>query len=356
MRNVNDILQSNEIAKALSTERYGRGLSAEIVRLLNRAGRDTLDRIAARLVEIEERGFDIGPASTARLNKLLAEIRAIEAQIAPQIADRVTDDLVDFSATEAAFQVSSLNAAIGIELATTLPSPARLKAIVTETPIRGKLLAPWLKQESEARISRVEQAIRLGMTAGESTDKIVARVRGTKAMGYRNGAIETNRNAAMTLVRTSVNHVSNHVAQETWKANTGILKGWQFLATLDERTSGICAVHADLIYPIGEGDIPPLHPNCRSFSVPITKSFRELGIDADELPEGTRASMNGQVAGKTTMAEWLRDQGAETQNQVLGATRAKLFREGKLDLYKFLKNDSSLYTIKELKAKYQDLF
>ena len=49
------------------------------------------------------------------------------------------------------------------------------------------------------------------------------------------------------------------------------------------------------------------------------KSWRELGIDVDEMDAGTRASMDGQVRQLTTnYAQWLERQPYERQIKVLG--------------------------------------
>lgn len=64
MGSVNEALRDKAIRHAIEIGRYGAGLSARIVSLLNSADADILDRLAARLVQIEERGFDIGPRTT----------------------------------------------------------------------------------------------------------------------------------------------------------------------------------------------------------------------------------------------------------------------------------------------------
>ena len=58
------------------------------------------------------------------------------------------------------------------------------------------------------------------------------------------------------------------------------------------------------------------------------KSWRELGIDANELPEGTRASMDGQVAESVTYEEKLRKMTPKQQDEALGVGKAQLFRDG----------------------------
>lgn len=355
MASVNEELQERAIRHALALNAYGRGLSDKIVRLLNSADADLVEKLAARLVAIKDRGFDTGPATTKRLKALLDEIRAINAALYTDVEAALTDELVEFSAAEAGFQKAAIDPAIGVELGTGLPSATRLKAIVTETPIQGRLLSTWVRDMDAGRVGRIEQAIRLGMVEGETTDQIVGRIRGTKAARYADGVLDISRRSAQAMVRTAVSHVSNVAAQETWKANAHVMKGWQFLATLDGRTTITCAGLSGSIHPIGEGPIPPRHIRCRSVSVPVTKSFKELGAVGKELPEGTRASMDGQVAADTTFSDFLKKKGDAFQNDVLGPTRAQLWRDGKLKLEDFIKSDGTVLTLAQLKAKYPSL-
>lgn len=355
MPSVNEELQDRAIRHALAINGYGKGLSDKIVRLLNSADADFVDKLAARLVAIKERGFDTGPKTTARLKALLGELGAINSAIYGEIEDTLTDELTQFSKAEAGFQKAAIDTALGVELGTGLPSPARLKAIVTETPIQGSLLSSWVEGMSSGRITRIEQQIRLGMVASETTDQIVSRIRGTKALQYRDGIMDVSRRSAQSMVRTAVSHVSNVASQETWKANAHVVKGWQFLATLDGRTTVTCAGLSGQFFPIGEGPIPPRHIRCRSVSVPVTKSFKELGVDAKELPKGTRASMDGQVAADTTFADFLKRKGDSFQDQVLGKTRADLWRNGKLDLADFIKSDGTVLTLDQLRQRYGDI-
>ena len=47
-------------------------------------------------------------------------------------------------------------------------------------------------------------------------------------------------NQVMTIVRTSVNQVQNSVNQETYAANQNVTQRYEYVATLDSRTSAIC--------------------------------------------------------------------------------------------------------------------
>ena len=68
--------------------------------------------------------------------------------------------------------------------------------------------------------------------------------------------------------------------------------------------------------------------NCRGVYVPVTKSWRELGINREELPASTRASMDGQVPENETFDDRLAKMAPKRQDAVLGPTRGRLYREG----------------------------
>lgn len=74
--------------------------------------------------------------------------------------------------------------------------------------------------------------------------------------------------------------------------NSDIVKGVELLCVLDEQTCLTC-LKLD-----GTKNPPelPIHEGCRCVTVPVTKTFNELGVDVLEIPEGDRASAIGPVA------------------------------------------------------------
>jgi len=352
----NSELVDRRIRHAVMVLRYRAGLSKRTVQLLNTADEELVEKLGARMASIEERGYDLGPATTKRLEKMIAELRDINSKVYAKTYKQLTGELEDFAVQEGEFEHESIRAAIVVDVPTVVPSPEKLRAIVQSRPIQGRALKNWADNLERGRAANIEQAIRLGMVQGETIDQIVKRVRGSKAANYTDGVFQGSRQSATTLVRTAVNHVSNHAAQETWKANSDVIKGWQFVATLDSRTTTICASKDRKVYEVGKGPIPPLHPNCRSITVAVTKSFKEIGLDKEELTLGQRASMDGQVAGQTNYETWLKNKGPEIQEEVLGVKRAQLFRDGKLSFEEMVRGDGELWTIQQLKTRYPDLF
>lgn len=99
-------------------------------------------------------------------------------------------------------------------------------------------------------------------------------------------ATNSSFNDAFRLIRTESAHVDGEVLLESFKqakAELGYTK-YIFDATIDNRTSKICADEDNKSYLIDEAVIgenfPPLHPNCRSTAV-----LDESSIDYDLIEE-----------------------------------------------------------------------
>lgn len=76
--------------------------------------------------------------------------------------------------------------------------------------------------------------------------------------------------SAERLIRTETNYFENQAELEAYK-EMGV-EEYQFLATIDTRTSEICQGHDHKTYKVSEAKVgvnmPPLHPNCRSSITP----------------------------------------------------------------------------------------
>lgn len=111
---------------------------------------------------------------------------------------------------------------------------------------------------------------------------------------------------------------------------------------------------------LGKGPLPPAHPNCRSSIVPVTKSWRELGVDLDGLPPGMRSSVDGPVDGSLSYYEWLKRQPPAFVEEALGPTRAALFLKGGIDAEEFarlqLDRNFQPLTLEELRRKIPAVF
>lgn len=238
--------------------------------------------------------------------------------------------------------VSSAGTAAGTTL-------AAANAVVNQSPIQGvgELLEPFVKDLSAREIKRVEREILNSTAQGRTIRQTVNAIVGTKSKNYKDGVLDKNLNDAKTVVRTATQHVSTQSRVALMEVND--LEEYEWVSTLDSRTSPQCRSLDGQTFELGKGPLPPIHPNCRSTIVPA---------DVDE--GATRSSIDGPVNANLSYYEWLKTQDQSFQDDVLGPTRGKLFRDGGLSAKKFgeLQLDKKFepITLDEMKKKQPNAF
>lgn len=344
---VNESLLDASISHQIGLQRYSNATVNKIIALINRAEIDLVEKM---------KSTGDGTWSMTRLNKLLQALRDINAEAYDKVRSELSDDLMGLAEYEVGFQTDLLNHSVPIKLDIVSPSASQLKAAVDSRPFQGRILSEWYDGLEEAAQGRLRAAIRIGVVEGETIDQMVRRVRGTVANQFKDGIFEVSRRGAEAMVRTAVNHTANSARTTLYAENNDVIKGVQWVATLDGRTTLICASRDGTVYPVDSGPRPPAHMNCRSSTAPVMKSWKEMGINLSEAPEGTRASMDGQVAASTTYDKFLRGKDQAFQEDVLGVDKAKLFREGGLTLDRFVDRKGQEYTLDQLRTRESEAF
>lgn len=288
-----------------------------------------LQGIDRRLREVLTRG-GLTAFQRERTEAMLREVDGIMREVLARYTGEVTAGLRELAAYEAQFVAGAL-AEHGYRA--NVPAIAQLWAAASSEPLmagKGQLLAGFIENWTVAERERVTGAIRLAVAEGQTVQQAVTAIRGTKARNYQDGILSiTNRNAG-AVVRTGIAHVTAAARHETFNANTDILAGYMWSATLDQRTSSVCRSLDGRIFQFGKGPMPPAHVNCRSSTTPVLK-----GEWAALTRGAKRASQDGPVDATETYYSWLQRQSASFQDEVLGPTRGKLLREGGLSARRF---------------------
>ena len=340
MPTANELLQEYGISHSVYLERYKTQVLNDLILLMEEIDKDLVDRIALKAGET---------FTKARMERLLQDIRQINGEAVAELKIGLRDQINEFGSYEAQFQEKRIQQAIPIRWNISQPSPDQIFAAVMARPFEGKLFEDHINRYEQRRLELIQRAIRQGWVEGESIDQIVRRIRGRRANKYADGIIEATRREAASLVRTAINNTASVAREQLYRENGDLIKGVQYVATLDNRTTLICASLDGKVFQTGEGPRPPQHWGCRSTTVPVVRSWRELGIDLAEAPAGTRASMDGQVAEKATYGKWLKRQPASVQKDVLGKSRYEMFKNGR-PIEKFVR-DGRVLTLEELKRK-----
>lgn len=356
---INDRLQDRAIRHAVYLDRYNATVVREVLEYLNtEVYPDLLAKLEARLSMIRLRGSDSGFETTKRYLRMLDDLGSILEDGHAEAAKRLRQIARDLAKVEARWQERAVFDSVPRDAhAIVLPSqPVNLsivQAVVTQ-PMQGKVDREWWDDLSTQTAARLKAQIGLGLSQGETQDQIIRRVRGTRANGFRDGVLNVERQQAAAIVRTTTANVSAAARQETYRQMADVLSGVQWVATLDTRTCAICGPRDGQIYAVEDAAAPkpPAHWNCRCTTAPVVKSYRELaGLKpraAAGVSEGTRASMDGQVAESVTWSDWVARQSAERQDEVFGPSRAKLYRAGTITAQDLATRTGRLRSVEEL--------
>ena len=362
MATANERIADEAIAHSEALQRYSNGVVARIIALLNRADADIVAKLSEAIERLPASQFNVD-----RLDALLKSVRKLNEQAFKAAGRELEAQLRGLVDVEAEHQLSLFEDVLPPQVRASVSvaevSAGQAYTAALSRPFQGRLLREWMAGIEEQRAARIRDTVRTGYVQQETVGQIVQRVRGTRARKYADGLLEIDRRSAEAVVRTAVSHFAAFTRDSFIEANDDLIKAVVWTATLDTRTSEICRVRDGKQYgadekhrPIGHS-LPWLggpglaHWNCRSTAVPVLKSWRDLGIDADEVTGETRASMDGQVPAEQTFGQWLKRQSAARQDDILGPTRGKLLRSGGLSLDRFYNDKGRYLTLDELRSR-----
>jgi len=311
------------VTHRIALSRFSTATVRKALATLNRTDRDLVERI----LRADNEGRD-----PAQLERLLDEVRALQADGWSVLRARLVDDLDGLAAAErdfAARMVRFGQAAAGVSVATNVPTVGQVVAAVNARPFQGRFLRDWLAEAEAGSAKRVRETLRQGFIEGRSVTDIARQIRGTRALQYRDGILEISRRGAEAMVRTAVTHTAAASSRVTYE-EMGVARA-TFVAVLDSRTTLTCAGLNGKTFPLDKFPYPPRHVNCRSTMVPVIQ-----GLDPVPVRD---------------YGEWLKAQPQSVQDDILGPSRARLFREGRLTVDRFTDRAGRVLTLEQLRRR-----
>ena len=312
--------------------RFAEGQNRRAQKTLNRLRRDIMARLLQEPTVFQKH----------RLEAVLYDIDQLMVASYGDIRGQVMSGQLELALSEAEFNQELFDRSTKANFI--LPSEQSLIDAVQNRPMvdvmrKGQTIEDALRDLNTKKREQVMQMIRDGVVLGDTTQTIAKTISTTMAT--------LDARQLQTLVKTATIHTSSVARMQTMEANADILEGYEFVATLDSRTTLQCAKHDGEVHQKGQGPIPPLHWNCRSTIVPKVKPEYTIGGFVGKRPsigaEGVK-----QVSGKTNYGSWLKKQPVEFVDEALGVERSRLFRSGKLSIDKFTDPTGRVYTLTEL--------
>lgn len=360
MRKINAVLADELIAHSLFSGRYSAGVARRMVLSLNEFDIELTTKL---IITLDDANVDVNSFTARRLESLLSSVREVNKNAVKHAFDILTDEMRDHLRYESGYYPSLFDSLLSDVVLRKYPlmslTEEMLFASVMSKPFQGKLLSEWADGLEKDRMARISNTVRNGYLNGDSTVEIGRKIRGHANQGYKDGALQMSRANATTIAKTAINHLQATARDQFAAANKDIIDCKQWLSTLDSKTSHDCIIRDRLKYtlegkPIGhkisyKQGPGKIHWGCRSTETLVTKSWRELGIDIDEMDAGTRASMDGQVPAKTTFLEWIQRQPEWRQQEVFGETRFRLMKDGGMHPSEFYTDKGDFISLVQLR-------
>lgn len=278
-----------------------------------------------------------GELAGATRRALARFLKGIEKDVSREYARQLKlyrRDLEQTAGIYAAAEARDLEKAIAGAVTLKVPAAKKAFAGAVARPMShsGETLDEFLNGFAGKEVARVRDAIRRGSTNGLTNQEIIRSIIGTKARKYKDGILATSRRNADAVVRTATQHVASSARQDLWEANKDVVQAYEWVSTLDRKTTQLCKSLDGREFELGKGPTPPIHIRCRSTTIAV------LSSKYDFLREGrTRSAEFGPVSGDEDYYGWLKRQSKSVQTEALGPTRAKLFRDGGLTPEEFSK-------------------
>ncbi len=307
------------------------------------------------------------------LNELTLLTPSVESKLIAQLELDTTkaglaslanyNEMLSWGGTVAAFNYVSL-------------SPAQITAIIETTPVGGVLLKKWVADTFGDMVNDLKSEVGAGMFKGEGYPALVKRI--SDKFDF------ISKTEAISLARTYVQSANANAQKAVYDANTDIVKGVRWTATLEggNRKTGRgicirCAVLDGNTFPVNDHPPYPLHIRCKCSLVPKTISWKEMGLSTEEIADvkrpytirgrtdahgnvvsSTLNNLNIDAGGKRQIieagfhegdyGEWMRTRGAKFKKNLLGPARYELLRSGDVVWSDLVDSEGNLRLIKDL--------
>ena len=397
----NEELYDASLRHQVAIRRLASGDVNSMIALLDKADKE----LAHKLLDTVPDGAKF---TKQRMQAIATDIKALRSKLKEAVVSKSKDGLTQLSFAEQEFAKQALEKAMPVAMDFASVSATQLEAIVNSQPFAGgpnsaRTLDQWWNGVFAGDQQRIMDAVQLGLLQAETNEQIARRI---------GQATDLTRRQAEAVARTATNHVSNAARESFFSQNKDVMSALRWTATLDGRTSLICAGRDGHVAPIdieaGFGGLevtapkldpptarPPAHPQCRSTMIAMLdpngvadgmpdrafvkdtrtrrKRERDFRAEAKERAGAKWKGMTprqrnrmvknakrrwakdaiGHVPPNTTYDEWLRKQPKPFQDNVLGVKRAQAFRKGaKVD--QFTDKRGAVLNLKELKQRYPE--
>lgn len=310
---------ANTLQMRAELERYVIESELHLAKMWSTAWREVADEYAlavADLVDMAEKGDWPTRTQVLRAQRVDNALKVTLDQMSdlvPASATAMQDNLATITASAQHWSERIVRSQLpthGISQTWSRVDVGAMDAIVKRSTGRIHSLTMPLTRDM---VTQMKATLIRGVAVGENP-----RVAARQIMRRCEQTFSGGRARALNIARTELNDAHRQASLRSRSVNSDIVKGWRWHCTFSPRTCPSCLAQHGSLHKADE--LGPLdHQQGRCTSIPVTKSWRELGIDqdeaADEFPDA-RA--------------WFNRQPRETKLRIMGAERLRRLEDGRL--------------------------
>ncbi len=332
-------------------QRHALGLAKNLYDPFVEDERELIDKIIALAARLDDENSALTGSEGRKFQaELYATVSEVRQQHWQRVIEESGEEFIKVAALEGVAVAKIIGDALPLNISFRQPAQSSVATIVKSRPFQGRTLKGWMIKNRDADIDRIVGYVKTSINNGLTISQIA------KSLGSNRGMTKKARRDIESVVLTVSNGVASEARQTFYTENNLDYLNERFVATLDGRTTIVCAANDGETFKPGKGLMPPLHFVCRSLRVPFfsADSLNRRGFDWSQpgMSIDQKRKLIGDMPADTTYSQTLKRQTNSFQDRVLGKARAQLFRDGKLTLDKFVSRDGDVYTLNELKQLY----
>lgn len=144
------------------------------------------------------------------------------------------------------------------------PTEGSLTRRVKTALVAGRTLPEWFDSMQQSDLTRMVGQLRVGVLAGESTDRIINRV-----VGRTSPVASAAKRGMSAIMESALGSLAVGIFGMMAKGNRQVFDKEIWVSVLDARTTDGCRALNGQIFDIGFGPQPGYHIFCRSMRVPL---------------------------------------------------------------------------------------
>lgn len=249
MASLNDQLLGHQI----NTIKHGAELGQSVIPYLNEMKAIIRKKVA---------GFDAEKRTAKRLETMLNTLANTLNKPAGAWLAELEKALKEFAKYEITYQAETIGGWVGVNM--TEPTIGQVWAAAQFQPLAlstspidfEKMMGDWGIDE----VNRLVMGVKSGFVEGLTTRQIIKNVVGD------GGLADISLRNAKSIAHTALMHVATEARFATYQENDDVVIGYEWVSTLDGRTSDICRARDGQVYLFTDKvqPKPPAHYNCLS--------------------------------------------------------------------------------------------